>query len=60
MKRFTLIALTLAFSASALAIEPRDIMQKVYDREDGNNALMDMDMVLIDNKGDQRTRTGKS
>ncbi len=60
MKRFTLIALTLAFSASALAIEPRDIMQKVYDREDGNNALMDMDMVLIDNKGDQRTRTVKS
>lgn len=59
-KQFALLTLALVFSASTLAIEPRDIMQKVYDREDGTNAIMDMDMILIDNKGDQRVRTVKS
>jgi hypothetical protein len=40
--------------------DPRVIMQKVYDREDGNHSVMDMEMILIDKNGAQRTRQVKS
>ncbi len=42
----------------ALADDPqaREIMQKVEDREDGDNRTSNMRMVLIDRKGNQRTR----
>lgn len=38
----------------------RDIMQQVRDRDDGNNVIMDMDMILIDSKGNKRERTIRS
>lgn len=60
MKKILLPALALLLTNGALAMDPRDIMQKVYDREDGNNAIMDMEMLLVDSKGDQRQRTVKS
>lgn len=52
--------LLLATAASAEGLSARDIMQKVYDRDDGNHAIMDMEMVLIDKQGEQRQRTVKS
>jgi len=60
MKRFVASVVAIIVSASALALEPREIMQKVYDRDDGNNTVMEMDMILVDNKGDQRVRSVKS
>jgi len=60
MKKILLPALALLLTNSVLALEPKEIMQKVYDREDGNNAIMDMEMLLVDSKGDQRQRTVKS
>lgn len=60
MKRLALTALLFLLANTGFTLEARDIMQKVYDREDGNNAVMDMDMLLIDNKGDKRQRTVKS
>lgn len=60
MKKCFITAIAFSLSASALALEPKEIMQKVYDREDGNNAIMDMEMLLVDSKGDQRQRTVKS
>ncbi len=64
MKRLTsLILLTslvaLPLSASA-EMSGRDIMQKVKDRNDGNNVVMDMTMILIDSKGNQRERVIRS
>lgn len=51
----------LAAGAAATSLtDPRVIMQKVYDREDGNHSVMDMEMILIDKNGDQRTRQVKS
>lgn len=65
-----LIALTAGYllTPSALAADapdttltdPRAIMQKVYDREDGNHSVMDMEMILVDKNGDQRVRQVKS
>ncbi|MGB1581535.1 MAG: outer membrane lipoprotein-sorting protein, partial [Nevskiales bacterium] len=49
----------LPFSAGA-ELSARDIMQKVKDRDDGNNVVMDMDMILIDSKGNKRERTVRS
>jgi hypothetical protein len=60
MKRILLPILTLLLANNGLAMDAREIMQKVYDREDGNNAVMDMEMLLIDSKGDQRQRVVKS
>ena len=60
MKRILLPALALLLANTGFAMDAREIMQKVYDREDGNNAVMDMDMLLIDSKGDQRQRVVKS
>ncbi len=42
------------------SLSAKDIMQKVYDREDGNHSVMDMEMILIDKNGDQRVRQVKS
>ena len=38
----------------------RDVMQKVQDRDSGNNIVADMHMVLIDKNGDKRERFMKS
>lgn len=53
------LALALALPFSALAKddpEARKIMQKVEDRDDGDNQENDMLMVLIDKNGDERVR----
>lgn len=60
MKRILLPALALLLANTGFAMDAREIMQKVYDREDGNNAVMDMEMLLVDSKGDQRQRVVKS
>lgn len=52
--------LTALAGAPSVLTDPRVIMQKVYDREDGNHSVMDMEMVLIDKNGEQRTRQVKS
>ena len=57
------IAAILAFSAeSAFADDPkaRAIMEKVDAREDGDNQISDMEMILIDKKGRQRIRKIRS
>ena len=67
MKRLLTIAplLCLFFGLSAgplgaAELSGRDIMQKVKDRDDGNNVVMDMSMVLIDAKGNKRERSLRS
>jgi hypothetical protein len=47
-------------SASADTLDAKQIMQKVYDRDDGNHAIMDMDMTLVDKQGEQRVRSVKT
>ncbi|MCK5769680.1 outer membrane lipoprotein-sorting protein [Algiphilus sp.] len=56
----TLAALLAVPVAGAAELSARDIMQKVYDREDGDNAVMDMNMLLIDGDGDTRERQIRS
>lgn len=41
-------------------IEARNIMQKVLDRDDGNNQTSDMKMILIDKNGKKRIRDIRS
>ena len=53
---------SLLLSGAVFAAEKtgREIMQLVKDRDDGNNVVMDMDMTLIDAKGNQRERKLRS
>ena len=53
---------SLLLSGAVFAAEKtgREIMQLVKDRDDGNNVVMDMDMILIDAKGNQRERKLRS
>ncbi len=46
--------------AWATPLDGRAIMQKVKDRDTGNNAVMDMEMILIDAKGNRRQRLLRS
>ncbi len=64
MKYFTL-SILLSFCLVNTSISPafakddpkaRDIMQKVEDREDGDNQESDMTMILIDKNGSERVR----
>lgn len=55
------ILLSLFFAQVAMAeMSARDIMQQVDDRDDGDNRVSDMKMVLIDKNGDTRTREIRS
>ena len=54
-----LITLSLA-STLLLAQTPRDIMQKVLDREDGDKIIANMQMQLIDKAGHKRVREMKT
>jgi hypothetical protein len=47
-----------AFAVPAMAAEmtAREIMQQVKDRDDGDNRVSDMEMVLIDRRGKERLR----
>lgn len=50
----------LAMQSAIAAMSARDIMEAVDDRDDGDNRVADMKMVLIDKNGDTRTRTIRS
>ncbi len=61
MKLVLTLALSLFAAQSAFAaMNAREIMQAVDDRDDGDNRVADMKMVLIDKNGDTRTRTIRS
>jgi len=58
-----IVSQILLFTRSVMAEESqsrenkaRNIMQKVYDREDGDNRISDMQMILIDKNGKKRIR----
>ena len=52
------ISYTMHLTAAVAADDPvaRDIMEKVDNRDDGDNRLADMQMTLIDKNGNQRVR----
>jgi outer membrane lipoprotein-sorting protein len=56
------LALGLAVCVPLQADEPkaREIMQRVDDRDDGDNRVADMEMVLIDRRGNERRRLIRS
>jgi len=54
------IVLSLFAMQSVAAMSAREIMQAVDDRDDGDNRVADMQMVLIDKNGDTRVRTIRS
>ncbi|MEA3353898.1 MAG: outer membrane lipoprotein-sorting protein [Campylobacterota bacterium] len=55
------ILLTLGLSASLLLAQSgRDIMEKVQQRDDGDNIITNMQMQLIDKKGHKRVRDMKT
>jgi hypothetical protein len=61
MKYLLAMVLSLFAAQSALAaMSAREIMQAVDDRDDGDNRVSDMKMVLIDKNGDTRVRTIRS
>jgi hypothetical protein len=61
MKYLLAMVLFLFAAQSALAaMSAREIMQAVDDRDDGDNRVSDMKMVLIDKNGDTRVRTIRS
>ncbi|MDQ7014940.1 MAG: outer membrane lipoprotein-sorting protein [Gammaproteobacteria bacterium] len=51
-----LLAGLLPSSANATELTAREIMQKVQDRDTGDHGISDMEMILIDKKGHQRSR----
>ncbi|MHA7833089.1 MAG: outer membrane lipoprotein-sorting protein [Algiphilus sp.] len=57
MLSLTLLSLPMTAGAELSA---RDIMEKVRDLDDGDNATMDMTMILVDANGDTRERTIRS
>jgi len=64
MKRMNSVLVMLIFLLAAqsamAAMSAREIMQAVDDRDDGDNRMADMQMVLIDKNGDKRIRTIRS
>lgn len=61
MKYLLAMVLSLFAAQSAMAaMSAREIMQAVDDRDDGDNRVSDMRMVLIDKNGDTRVRTIRS
>lgn len=56
LHRVAFLLICIALPAHADDQRAREIMQMVEDREDGDNRTSDMRMVLIDRKGNQRTR----
>lgn len=57
---FFLTATFVALPSHSAALTPEQIMQNVYDRDDGDHAVMEMEMVLVDKNGSQRVRSVKS
>lgn len=54
------VLISLPLPATAEEMSAREIMQKVHDRDDGDNAVMDMNMALIDANGNTRRRSIRS
>jgi len=54
-----LLALTLTLS-SLFALTAQEIAQKVHDRDDGDNSISNMKMILIDKNGKKRVRDLKT
>lgn len=50
------LAITFINSVHADDQQAREIMQKVEDRDDGDNRISDLEMILIDKNGNQRVR----
>lgn len=53
---FLLLAILAVPVAHAAPPDARAIMQRVEDRDDGDNAIIDMEMVLVDRHQNQRSR----
>lgn len=56
----TALLCLLASHALAADLSGREIMQQVKDRDTGSSAIMDMQMLLIDSKGNKRERAIRS
>ena len=56
----TLAILTAASSVVATELTGREVMERVDERDDGDNATQDMEMILIDKNGNQRLRKIRS
>ncbi len=59
---FALLLAGTLLQTEAKADDPkaREIMQKVNDRDDGDNQTSDMEMILIDNRNKRRSSSWKS
>jgi len=60
MKNLKLIIGAILIATSLNAQNARDIMKSVQNRDDGNNIVTDMKMILIDKNGSKRVRDMKS
>lgn len=57
---FKSLIIIAALSAQVFAISALEIAQKVHDRDDGDNSVSSMKMILIDKKGSKRIRDLKT
>ena len=55
-----IISATIMLPEKAFALSGREIMEKVNDRDIGNRSISEMEMILIDKKGNKRVRKLKS
>jgi len=55
-----IISATIMLPEKAFALSGREIMEKVNDRDVGNRSISEMEMILIDKKGNKRVRKLKS
>lgn len=55
-----LLAVGLAGPSMAEELTGRDVMQRVKDRDEGDNRISDMEMILIDKRGNERIRKMRS
>ncbi len=62
IKTLAMLAIALCVSTVTMADDPkaREIMEKVDARDDGDNQVSNMEMVLIDKRGNERVRKIKS
>ena len=55
-----IISVIIMLPEKAFALSGREIMEKVNDRDVGNRSISEMEMILIDKKGNKRVRKLKS
>ncbi|HBR59777.1 MAG TPA: outer membrane lipoprotein-sorting protein [Deltaproteobacteria bacterium] len=55
-----IISATIMLPEKAFGLSGREIMEKVNDRDVGNRSISEMEMILIDKKGNKRVRKLKS